>query len=84
MDDEGCEEEDGGCHPRMLHGDNRLVQFNLQSNSWTNRGNLGRNTDEALQTMGYYDNCYGDSGHLDSGLTKILLKQEENVCVLSD
>ena len=49
VDDEDCEEEDGGCHPRMLHGDNRLVQFNLQSNSWTNRGYLGRNTHGALQ-----------------------------------
>ena len=42
-DADGCEEGGGGCHPRMLHGDNRLVQFNLQSNKWTNRGFLGRN-----------------------------------------
>ena len=41
---EDCEdaEEAGDCAPRMFHGDNRVVQFNLHSNSWTNRGYLGR------------------------------------------
>ena len=58
---EGCEEEDGGCHPRMLHGDNRLVQFNLQSNSWTNRGYLGRDNQNSSHSGFQSDGA----GHLD-------------------
>ena len=41
-DDDDDDSEGAGCHPtRMLTGDNRVVQFNLQSNSWTNIAYLG-------------------------------------------
>ena len=36
------------CHRRMLAGDNRVVQFNIQSNTWTKIGYLGRNNKQII------------------------------------
>jgi len=38
--DNKCTGHNNDCHRRMLAGDNRVVQFNIQSNTWTNIGHL--------------------------------------------
>ena len=38
---QSCSPDDSTCHSRMLTGDNNIVMFNIQSNSWSNYGVLG-------------------------------------------